>query len=254
MSKQSFDINKLRVAAPCSAPWDAMTGDEKSRHCEMCSLNVYNFSEMTETEVKNLIEKTEGRICARLYKRADGTVLTKNCPVGIRAFYRRTTQRAGAALTAILALFSFGYGQRSDSKNEKACKTSGRILRVESRNLNFIEGTIVDLRCEVVPGAKITLINEDTKREYQVTSNQKGYYSILLNAPGRYKYTVKAAGFLTHFENLEINSNDSLQISVVLEVQAWVGSIVINDEKITIDPKSSSNTFRITRDMIEKQP
>ena len=254
MIKQPFDVNKLRVAAPCSVPWNAMTGDEKSRHCEMCNLNVYNFSEMTEREVKNLIEKTEGRICARLYKRADGTVLTKDCPVGLRAIYKRTAQRAGAALTAILALFSFGYGQ-SSSKNEKACKNAGMIQRTESRNLTFVEGTITDANCAVIPGAKVTLINKDTSREYQVTSNKKGYYRILLNAPGRYMYRAEFPGFINYDKNLDISSNESLKINASLDVgTGFIGIIVLTDEENMIDPKSSSNTFRITRDMIEKQP
>ena len=253
MTKQSFDINKLRVAAPCSVPWETMNGDERSRHCQLCDLKVYNISEMTAAEVGNLVEKTEGRICGRLFLRADGTVISKDCPVGLRAFYKRTTRFAGAALATIFALFSFGFGQ-SNSKNEKACRTSGKILRVESRNLNLVEGTIIDPNCEVVPGAKVILINEDTKRESQVTSDKNGRYSILLNAPGRYKFKVEAAGFRTHFEDLKINSNESLQISASLDVGGLMGVIVEIDEKITIDPKSSSNTFRITRDMMEKQP
>jgi hypothetical protein len=254
MTKQTFDVNKLRVAAPCSAPWDAMRGDEKSRHCEMCSLNVYNFSEMTEREVRNLIEKTEGRICGRLFLRADGTVLTKDCPVGLRAFYKRTVQRAGAALAAVFALFSAGFGQ-STSQNDKACKTAGKIVSVESRNLNLVEGTITDPNCAVVPSAKVTLINEDTKREYEVTSDENGYYRVLLNAPGRYTYKAESAGFNTYSKRLEINSNQSLQINASLDIgTGFIGVIVLTDEKIMIDPKSSSNTFKITRDMMEKQP
>src|SRR5688500_5475673 len=100
MTKQSFDINKLRVASPCAVPWESMNGGDQSRHCQMCNLNVYNISEMTAAEVRNLVEKTEGRVCGRLFLRADNTVITKDCPVGLRAFYKRTARRAGAALTA----------------------------------------------------------------------------------------------------------------------------------------------------------
>jgi hypothetical protein len=253
MKKQQFDINKLRVAAPCPVSWESMSGDEKSRHCKMCDLNVYNVSEMTSAEVRNLIEKTEGRICGRLFLRADATVITKDCPVGLRAFYKRTARLAGAALTTIFALFSFGFGQ-TKSENDKACKTAGKILRVESRNLNLVEGTIIDPNCAVIPGAKVILINEDTKREYQVTSDKNGYYRVLLVAPGRYTYKVEAAGFRPYTKNLEINNNESLQMSVILDVGEFIGVIVITDEKILIDPKSSSNTFKITRETMNNLP
>jgi len=55
---------------------------ERVRHCGECKLNVYNLSEMTQTEAEGLIRKHEGRLCVRYYQRADGTVLTRNCPVG----------------------------------------------------------------------------------------------------------------------------------------------------------------------------
>jgi hypothetical protein len=58
-----------------------MAGDERVRHCTLCSLNVYNFAEMTREEVRELLARTEGRVCARLYRRAGGTVLTRDCPL-----------------------------------------------------------------------------------------------------------------------------------------------------------------------------
>src|SRR5215203_982280 len=116
MTKQTFDINKLRVAAPCSVSWEAMTGDERARHCDSCQLNVYNISEMTRAEAEDLITGREGRLCIRLYKRADGTVLTKDCPVGLRAYQKRIARFAGAALATVLGLFSVSFGQKDDKK------------------------------------------------------------------------------------------------------------------------------------------
>lgn len=208
---------------------------------------------MTSGEVQNLIENTEGRICGRLFLRADGTMITKDCPVGIRAFYKRTARFAGATLTAIFALFSFGFGQ-SQSKKETACKRAGKIFRSESRNLNFVEGTILDSLCMAVPDAKITLINEDSKREFHINSNKNGYYRILLGAPGRYSYSVEADGFITYGNELEINNHESLQFNVILEAGGFIGIIVVDDENTMIDLKSSGKTTKITREMIDKLP
>src|SRR5437763_488881 len=44
-------IESLRIATPCQASWQRMAGDERVRHCTLCSLNVYNFAEMTRDEV-----------------------------------------------------------------------------------------------------------------------------------------------------------------------------------------------------------
>jgi hypothetical protein len=73
---KKFDINSIKVASPCSVPWGSMTGDDRSRHCGQCSLTVFNIAELTAAETERLIREREGRLCIRLYRRADGTVIT----------------------------------------------------------------------------------------------------------------------------------------------------------------------------------
>src|SRR3954462_15303359 len=97
-------FGNLRIAAPCPASWDEMAGDERVRHCTLCSLNVYNFAEMTRDEVRELLVRTEGRVCARLYQRADGTVLRRDCPTGLRAIQQRASRIAAAVIAALLSL------------------------------------------------------------------------------------------------------------------------------------------------------
>src|SRR5205814_4285456 len=82
-------VQQVQIASPCTASWDGMTGDDRSRFCGQCKLNVYNLSAMTEAEGEALIIEKEGKLCARIYRRYDGTVLTKDCPVGLRAVRRR---------------------------------------------------------------------------------------------------------------------------------------------------------------------
>jgi hypothetical protein len=90
-------LNNLKIAAPCKAPWDQMRGDDRVRFCDSCSKNVYNLSHLTANEAVALIEKAEGHLCMRLYRRGDGTVLTGDCPVGLRAALRRRLIRLATA-------------------------------------------------------------------------------------------------------------------------------------------------------------
>ena len=81
--KHSF-VHDIRIATPCTADWNKMSGDERSRHCQQCKLNVYNISDMTSEEAETLIKGAEGgRVCVRLYRRKDGTVITRDCPVAV---------------------------------------------------------------------------------------------------------------------------------------------------------------------------
>ncbi len=97
-------LENLQIAAPCSADWNEMAGDERLRHCQQCHKNVYNLSAMSPDEAAQLIEEKEGRLCVRLYQRADGTVLHNDCPVGLRARLWRTFRRGIAAVAVALGL------------------------------------------------------------------------------------------------------------------------------------------------------
>jgi hypothetical protein len=106
VSKHKSPLDYVTVAAPCSAGWDNMIGDERVRFCGQCNLNVYNISAMTKQDAERLITQAEGRLCVRYYRRADGTILTNNCPVGLRALKRRLSRTASACASAVISFFA----------------------------------------------------------------------------------------------------------------------------------------------------
>jgi hypothetical protein len=108
MQKSVPVLEGLSVASPCTVSWDTMKGDDRVRHCGACRLNVFNLSEMSRRQAEDLIRKKEGRLCVRFYRRADGTVLTKDCPVGIRAIRRRIALAWSAAAALFLGAFAGG--------------------------------------------------------------------------------------------------------------------------------------------------
>jgi len=104
MAKFDNPLNNLKVASPCSQDWNAMIGNDRTRYCGECKLNVFNLSGMSRAEAENLIMNAEGRLCVRFYKRADGSVITQDCPVG----WARVRQRTRAYVTAVASLiFTF---------------------------------------------------------------------------------------------------------------------------------------------------
>lgn len=94
------DLDGVRIAKPCPADWDAMAGDERVRFCGTCRQNVYDVSALTREEAEALLAKTKGRPCLRLFRRRDGTVMTRDCPVGVDAWRRRATRVAAVAAAA----------------------------------------------------------------------------------------------------------------------------------------------------------
>mgnify|MGYP007088033300 CR=1 FL=1 len=117
--KYDSPLNNIKIASPCSADWSAMTGDERKRFCGDCKLHVYNLSGMTKYDAENLLRNNEGGLCVRYFQRADGTVMTSDCPVGWARIKQRLTLAATAAgslaMLLLSVVFHFAmFGKRGD--------------------------------------------------------------------------------------------------------------------------------------------
>lgn len=126
MSKFTNPLNNIKIASPCSADWNGMVGDERKRFCSDCKLNVYNLSGMSQREAENLLLNSENRVCVRFYRRADGTVLTKDCPVGWRAIKQKVSKTATAFASLVFAALS-GIGLVNYFANSDEQFTTGQM-------------------------------------------------------------------------------------------------------------------------------
>lgn len=257
MSNQKFDIDNLRIASPCHVGWENMSGDERKRFCQSCSLNVYNISEMTKAEAEALIAKSEGRICARIYRRADGTVITRDCPVGLRAYRKRVASFAGAALSMVVGLFTAGYGQAKPDKD--VCIIPASKFKIQKKTVRAgesgISGVVTDSAGAVIPNVEILLYQADAKDSLKAYSNAEGKYSFPIVAPGVYTLEIKAAmgfkglkinelqveaGFINKLEIMLQVSEQSVVVGIVAEpyqaVDAGAGTTIINTDILDRKP------------------
>jgi len=99
-------LDGIRIASPCRSDWNEMYGGERIRFCSECKLNVYNLSGMTRAEAESLLMNSEGRLCVRFFRRKDGTVLTRDCPVGWKAVKKRVSRTALALSSVIVSFFA----------------------------------------------------------------------------------------------------------------------------------------------------
>lgn len=92
-------LDTIRVASPCKADWNAMTGDDRVRQCGTCNKQVFDLSSMTRDEAEALL-LARAHLCIRYYRRADGTILLADCPAGAP---KRRRRRRFAALAVVAA-------------------------------------------------------------------------------------------------------------------------------------------------------
>ena len=120
-------LNNIKIASPCQANWHEMFGNDRKRFCGECKLNVYNLSGMSQAEAEDLLENSEGRLCVRFYRRADGTVLTQNCPVGWAKVKQRARVFATAAFSVIMGLLGGLLFVSAFSKNSRSVEMGDLI-------------------------------------------------------------------------------------------------------------------------------
>jgi len=102
MTRQAVSLEVIDIARPCPANWDQMRGDDQVRFCKHCSLNVYNLSAMTRDAAQQLVAEREGRLCIRMYRRLDGTVVTADCEGALKLAAKRVGRLARAATAVVL--------------------------------------------------------------------------------------------------------------------------------------------------------
>ena len=237
MREQSGGLNHLRVASPCSADWDSMAGDARVRFCGQCNLHVYNISEMSKADALALVAKTDGRLCARFYRRPDGTVLTKDCPVGLRAVRARAARAAGVVFGAIVSLLSGTTARASGGVyvqgDIRRPITVKRTVNTDAQDAAAsLTGTVYDHFRAVIANATIKLVDEKTKREQTVSSNEDGVFSFEGLEAGDYELSVESPGFRSHKMKLSLKSKESVRVGVTLEVAATMGDITIAPEEV----------------------
>jgi hypothetical protein len=213
-------LGEIRVASPCSADWEQMVGDDRVRFCSHCNLNVFNFSEMTTVEVETLVGTTQGRLCGRFYRRADGTMLTQDCPIGFRARFTKASRVAGASLSAAMGL-SFAAAQPSQATNSS-------LVQIETAS-EGIEIEILDPSTAVISGVTVRVVDAAGQSRVNAVTNKMGRVQVSGLPAGQYNVEASAPGFRTSNEMITLSKNGGARIRLTLNLMATMGEIIIVD-------------------------
>lgn len=237
-------LDNLRTARPCSAVWEQMAGDQRVRHCELCDLNVYNFAEMTRDEIRTLIARTEGRLCARLYRRADGTLLTSDC--------RRRSRRgrAVAALLAAIALVSGCAGTRNSQRSAIHIESESSATPQQAS----FSGVASDESGAPLPGVTIRIVDETSGLEITLVTDVNGAFAVASLKAGLYRVEATLAGVNSAIaRHVALRENDVTRVRAVLAFDT-ADTVLVG--AIAVDPLSPSNgiSTTFTQDLIEKLP
>jgi carboxypeptidase family protein len=205
MSASNRRIDELKVVSPCSSDWGRMPGDEKKRFCVECNKFVYDFSQMTRRQVEAIVSIHRGRMCARITRRPDGSLLTLETPPAHPVVARRASPVVNATLAAILGLSVPANVLNVDVSAAQLIARSdadGKGARTPyGGGEALVGGTVFDPQGAVIPNAVAKLIS-DAGAELETKTSGEGEFTFAQVPFGSYIMLVEAQGFYMH-----VNSN-----------------------------------------------
>lgn len=93
-------LETLQIQSPCSENWEAMTGDDKRRFCDICDKHVHNLSAMPKKQAEALLDSES--LCVRYDRDAAGQIVV--LPSRFERLRRAITHSGRVAVAAIVTL------------------------------------------------------------------------------------------------------------------------------------------------------
>lgn len=126
-------------------------------------------------------------------------------------------------------LFSFGLWAQSDANK-------GQIL-----------GTVYDPNQAVIPGAKVSIKNQDTGLARELTTNDSGQFRAVLLDPGRYEVRIEAQGFAPSvFKDIEVSVGTAVNLPATLAVGSVTQTVEVGATLLNTDMPAPSTVINTT--------
>ena len=107
----------------------------------------------------------------------------------------------------------------------------------------------------VIPGAEVTLINEDTNAERSAMTNDVGEYAFGSVLPGTYTVRVSLPGFKTEErKGFRIGTQQSLVLDFMLEVGALSEQITVTGEAPLVERASATQATSLDKETLQNLP
>jgi hypothetical protein len=118
-----------------------------------------------------------------------------------------------------------------------------------------ILGQITDTSGAAIPGAKITVTNEETNATVRTQSNQEGNYNVPFLLPGRYTVTIEANGFKKAVQNkVTVQVQDKITLNFSLEPGAVSDTVTVTAESPLLQRANADLGQLVDRQFLERLP
>lgn len=169
---------------------------------------------------------TGKQLCARFYRRADGTIMMQDCPWSLRVMARKVSRLGAAILTAILSV------SLASAKN-KTRQPSCDCLQIQQKD-SGVKLTVMDQQGAVIPGAGVLLENKSNQQKAGGLTGASGQWQQPKLAPGRYSIVIKSQGFRSFTGTVKVNDGMLLELKIKLPVADVNTTVVVEAEPLGV--------------------
>src|SRR6478736_8012632 len=104
-----------------------------------------------------------------------------------------------------------------------------------------ISGLIIDPSGAIIPGARITALNQATGVKVAAQSSAAGLYSFVSLSPGQYEVSVTASGFATTVhKNIAVTVDQVSSVNIVLSVGGVSEVVSVNASSSLVETTNST--------------
>jgi carboxypeptidase family protein/ankyrin repeat protein len=227
-------LNNLTIPSPCTEDWNSMTGNDEVRFCKHCNLDVHNLSQMTRSQAQRLVGRSNGRLCVRYHQDPTGRPLMLPVRQRLHRIGRRASRLAAGAFTATLSVTS------AVAQNSPSCKSGLLNPPATQASVRWglgssVVGTITDQNGAVIPGATISVMNQETKQTLYTSTDFTGEFRIDGLEGGSYTLSIAAPGFGTTETNIYLQASDETRMNFSLGVAGLEENVNVDRTSATTD-------------------
>src|SRR5438445_6910471 len=118
-----------------------------------------------------------------------------------------------------------------------------------------IQETVLDSKGGGVPGAKVTITNQDTGVVRDTAASAEGFYRISELPPGKYTVTVEGAGFKkSTSKDVSVEAEQPRGLDVTLEIGAVTEQVTVTASEEALRAEDANVSSTISSEQIERLP
>ena len=103
INKNSLPVlPQVHINTPCRADWDSMAGDAQKRFCGSCQKHVHDLSQLDTESASKLLAKCDQKVCVRVRRNADGSVVTKDNDLSRRNWLSNCATTVAGLMTMLI--------------------------------------------------------------------------------------------------------------------------------------------------------